>query len=167
MTEMLTPSIELLQAVRLLRCFNADELRTLLNMGKSVHYEAHANVMIEGELSWGIYLILQGAVKIFKANQMTGDSYEVGQLGNGNFFGEMSLIDQQPRSATVKVLLNSQFFYIDKADFQRFLDESNERKIRFYESCLKTIVNRLRETDSNYAISQYQLWKSALKKEAA
>ena len=167
MTNTVHPSIELLSSVRLLRAFRPDELETLLHMGTTVNVEAHSNVVIEGELTWGVYFIIRGNVLIFKANRLTGESYDVGQLTQGNFFGEMSLVDSQPRSASVKALDNCSLFFIDKEDFDRFISESPDRKLRFYESCLKTVINRLRETDENYVVSQYQLWKTALKKEAA
>ncbi len=167
MSEKIRPSAELLKHVRLLAAFEERELEKLVQLGSSRHYEPHTNIVIEGELSWGIYFILAGKVRVFKRNRMTGESHDVGQLEQGSFFGEMSLVDHQPRSASVKSLTESHVFFIDKKDFQKYLDDSDERKIRFYESCLQSIVNRLRETDENYVISQYQLWKRALKKEAA
>ena len=77
------------------------------------------------------------------------------------------LVDDNPRSATVRALTNCQLFYISKDQFQGFLAASKDLKLRFYESCIHTIVTRLRELDDNYVISQYQLWKAAFKKEAA
>ena len=167
MVDSIQPTVDLLKTVRILRDFNDSELTQVLALGQTQDFEAHSNIVIEGELSWGIYLILSGSVGIFKTNKMTGESYDVGQLIKGNFFGEMSLIDREPRSASVRALIDSRVFYIDKQSFNQFLGQSPERKIRFYEACLKTVVHRLRETDENYVVSQYQLWKTALKKEAA
>jgi CRP-like cAMP-binding protein len=79
----------------------------------------------------------------------------------------MSLIDNNPRSATVKAQTECVLFHISKEAFMRFVDQSKDLKLRFFESCIKTLVGRLRELDDNYVISQYQLWKVALKKEAA
>ncbi|MGZ3686945.1 MAG: cyclic nucleotide-binding domain-containing protein [Bdellovibrionota bacterium] len=161
------PSVALLREIKLLKPFSDQELEQLIRMGKTEAYEAHANIVIEGELTWGLYLMIEGLVGIFKTNKLTGDHYDVGQLKTGNFFGEMSLIDENPRSATVKALTNCQVFMISKDDFHSFLAKSSDLKLRFYESCVRTLVGRLRELDDNYVISQYQLWKTALKKEAA
>ncbi|OFZ71828.1 MAG: hypothetical protein A3K03_04385 [Bdellovibrionales bacterium RIFOXYD1_FULL_44_7] len=161
------PTVAMLKEVKLLRPFNDLELAHLLRLGASVTYEAHANIVIEGELSWGLYIILTGIVGIFKTNKLSGDLYDVGQLKAGNFFGEMSLIDDNPRSATVRGLTDCHLFFISKESFFSFLNSSSSLKLRFYESCVHGLVGRLRELDDNYVISQYQLWKTALKKEAA
>jgi CRP-like cAMP-binding protein len=158
------PSAAVLKDVKLLQVFSDSELNQLVMKGKSVEYEAHGNIVIEGELSWGLYLILEGMVGIYKTNKLTGDSYDVGQLKTGSFFGEMSLIDQNPRSATVKALTPSQLFFISKESFNDFLGQSSALKLKFYESCLKTLIHRLRELDDSYVISQYQLWKIAFKR---
>jgi CRP-like cAMP-binding protein len=161
------PSISMLREIKLLQPLTDSELNQVLQLGKWCRYEAHTNIVIEGELSWGLYLIVEGLVGIFKTNKLTGENYDIGQLRKGNFFGEMSLIDNNPRSATVKALTECDLLYISKDAFQALLNHSPATKVRFYESCVKQLVTRLRELDDNYVISQYQLWKIALKKEAA
>jgi CRP-like cAMP-binding protein len=164
---LLKPTVEMLKEIKLLKCFTDSELAKLLPLGMSGTVEAHENIIIEGELTWGLYLLLDGAVGIFKINKLTGESYDVCQLGAGSFFGEMSLIDENPRSATVKALVDSQLFYLSKESFTKFLSQSTDTRLRFLDSCVKSLVGRLRELDDNYVISQYQLWKTALRKEAA
>jgi CRP-like cAMP-binding protein len=159
------PTIDLLKEIKLLKSFSDSELQHLIQLGTSASYEPHTNVIIEGELSWGLYLILDGTVGILKMNKLTSNAYDVGQLRSGNFFGEMSLIDENPRSATIRTLTNTELFYISKDTFIEFLDRSPDLKLRFYTNCVSNLVVRLRELDDNYVISQYQLWQSALKKE--
>ncbi len=161
------PSVATLKEVKLLKTFSEQELAQLIQVGATARYEAHTNIVIEGELSWGIYFILEGLLGVFKNNKLTGQDYDVGQLRAGFFFGEMSLIDDNPRSATVRALTNCQVFYISKDAFQQFLGRSADLKLKFYESCIRSLVVRFRELDENFVVSQYQLWKSALKKEAA
>lgn len=161
------PSVGLLREIKLLKPFSEQELLALIQAGSAAAYEAHTNIVIEGELSWGLYLVLEGILGVFKTNKLTGEDYDVGQIKGGGFFGEMSLVDENPRSATVRALTNCQVFYISKDSFQKFLGRSQELKLKFYESCVKNLVGRLRELDDNYVISQYQLWKTALRKEAA
>jgi CRP-like cAMP-binding protein len=161
------PTVPMLREVKLLQTLNDGELGRLIQVGAGATYEAHGNIIIEGEMSWGLYLILEGVVGIFKANKLTGESYDVGQLRSGSFFGEMSLVDENPRSATVRALTDCHLFYISKDSFEHFLGASSDLRLRFYDACVKNLVGRLRELDDNYVISQYQLWKTALKKEAA
>jgi CRP-like cAMP-binding protein len=161
------PSVAILKNIKLLQVFSDSELAQIIGMGTSSTCESHANVVIEGEMSWGLYLILDGIVGVYKTNKLTGDLYDVAQLRPGTFFGEMSLVDNNPRSATVRALTDCQLFFISKEAFQQFLGQSSDVKLRFFDSCIATLVSRLRELDDNYVISQYQLWKNALKKEAA
>lgn len=158
-----TPQI--LKSIGLFKAFREDELKELLKSAKALHFESHANVIIEGEASWGIYIILEGMVGVFKANKMSGTVYELGQLRAGAFFGEMSLIDQNTRSATIQTLTESTLLYISKEDFNRFLNSSNDIRLRFYENCIHSLVHRFRELDEQYVTSQYQLWKFALSKD--
>lgn len=161
------PTVEMLKEVKLLRSLTDAELGDLISLGTSANYEAHTNIVIEGELSWGLYCVIDGILGVFMTNKLTGENYDVGQIRSGGFFGEMSLVDDNPRSATVRALTHCQVFYISKDSFQAFLGRSQDLKSRFYESCIKGLVGRLRELNDNYVISQYQLWQSALKKEAA
>ena len=161
------PTVAMLREVRLLQSFSDSELVRLIQLGSGASFEAHSNIVIEGETTWGLYLILEGVVGIYKSNKLTGDHYDVGQLRYGNFFGEMSLVDENPRSATVRALTDCHVFYISKETFTQLLESSSDLKLRFFEACVKNLVSRLRELDDNYVISQYQLWKTAMKKEAA
>jgi CRP-like cAMP-binding protein len=163
----LRPTVPMLREIKLLRPFSDSELGQLIQIGAGAGCETHANIVIEGELTWGLYLILEGMVGIYKTNKLSGDIYDVGQLRQGQFFGEMSLIDENPRSATVRALTDCQLFYVSKDSFQELLRRSPDLKMRFLESCIQDLVHRLRELDENYVISQYQLWKSAVTKEVA
>ena len=164
MVNPIQPSAAVLKDVKLLQVFSDSELNQLVMKGQSVDCEAHGNIIIEGELTWGLYLILEGMVGVYKTNKLTGDIYDVGQLKTGSFFGEMSIIDQNPRSATVKALTHCQLFFISRESFHDFLNQSSALKLKFHESCVKTLVHRLRELDDSYVISQYQLWKIAFKR---
>ncbi len=157
------PSVQMLKEVRLLNNLSEQDLSRIIALGRGFTHKAHSNIVIEGELSSGLYLIMEGVLGVFKTNTVTGDVYDVAQLRRGSFFGEMSLIDEAPRSATVKALTDCVLFYISKEAFSSFLDSSSQLKVSFYENCIRDLSARLRELDESYVTSQYQLWKAALK----
>jgi CRP-like cAMP-binding protein len=154
---------KLLRDIQLFKPFTDDELRALALKGEIRAFEPHANVVIEGEMTWGLFVILEGSVGVYKCNKLTGDTYDVAQLHAGSFFGEMSLVDEAARSATVRALEASRVFHISKSAFNEFLCYSSEVRIRFLQNCIVNLVGRLRELDENYVISQHQLWKRALR----
>ncbi len=158
-------SVESLRRVALLHCFTDPELESLAKLGRNERHEAFANIIIEGELSWGLYLLMDGLVEVVRANQLDGVSYQIAQLVPGSFFGELSLIDSNPRSATVRALTDIMVVHIEKIDFDAFLNQDKDRKIKFYQHALSLIASRLREVDENFIVSQYQLWTRALKNE--
>src|SRR4051794_10603997 len=107
-------TLDVLKGIKLLQPLNDTELTQLVQFGERQTFEAHSNIIIEGELSWGLYFILFGSVGILKSNKMTGVSYDVGHLREGSFFGEMSLVDDSARSATVRALSECEVFFISK-----------------------------------------------------
>ncbi len=157
------PSIPMLREIQILSSFTDPELTQLSALGTTRVYEPHSSIVIEGESSWGVYLILRGLVNISKTNKLSGNSYDLGRLREGSFFGEMSLVDENPRSATVRALSESHLFYISKDAFNQLLAQAPGLKLRFFESCVKQLVSRLRTLGDDYVVSQYQLWKTALK----
>ncbi len=157
--------LKILREIQLFKPFDDTELGRLAALGIVQNYEPHSNVVIEGEMSWGLFVIIDGTVGVYKNNRLTGDNFDVARLLNGSFFGEMSLVDEAPRSATVKALTASSIFHISKSAFNEFLDSSANIRIRFLQNCIVNLVNRLRELDDNYVISQHQLWKRAFGKQ--
>jgi CRP-like cAMP-binding protein len=104
---------------------------------------------------------------VFRTNKLTGLTFDVGEIASPGFFGEMSLFDEHPRSATVQALDHCYLFHIHRDSFFKFLGRSGELKLRFYQACIKTMVTRVRELDENHVVNQYQLWKMALRKDVA
>jgi len=98
-------------------------------------------VVQEGEIGDSMYVILLGSVKIV---YYTPDGREVvlSILENGDFFGEMSLLDQEPRSATVMTMEDSEFAYIRHSDFKHLM--AGNPKLTM--ALLGEVVKRLRRT---------------------
>jgi CRP-like cAMP-binding protein len=156
----ITPDI--LKDVALLRCFNEQELIRLTLMGEEAFYQADTNIVIEGDTHGGLFLLMQGLVGVYKMNPATSDLVELARLRAGQFFGEMSLIDEQPRVATVRALLETKVYTVPADRFQQFLGEDADRRSRFLEGCVRELARRLRDLDESYVMSQYQLWKIAV-----
>ncbi|MCM0606970.1 MAG: cyclic nucleotide-binding domain-containing protein [Xanthomonadaceae bacterium] len=169
MTEIQAPTVETIKEVKLLSGFTDEEIQELISTGETYAVQAHTNIMIEGDTKGGMFVLLDGQVGVSKANPMGSNQYDLGHLQPGAVFGELSLIDNNPRSATVRALMDCQVFQISREKFEAYVMSDDSRKMRFYKSCIDTMIARLRETDQKYVISQYQLWKTALarRKEAA
>ena len=89
-----------------------------------------------------VYLILSGTLKVLVTDEQ-GREVIFGILGPGEPFGEMGVLDDNPRSATVVAMSPSQLVVIGKRDFRRFLDENPE--VSRY--VMRNLVQRLRRAD--------------------
>jgi CRP/FNR family cyclic AMP-dependent transcriptional regulator len=104
-------------------------------------FPAGAVVFEEGDPGSRLYVIQSGQVRIVKRNgprQVT-----LAQLGPGEFFGEMALLDRQPRSAAAVVDEPARVLELDEAAFERLVTERGEVALRI----LRRLSHRLREAN--------------------
>ena len=89
------------------------QIRRIAALAKVVEFEPHEPIVREGAASDGFYLILAGRAKTLGKS---GRSF-----GPGQFFGEMAIIDGQPRSATVVATNDVQAMKLPHREFRRIL----------------------------------------------
>ena len=99
----------------------------------------------QGDEGSTLYLILQGRIRI-SLSQRT-DTVTLAILDQGDFLGEMALLDGLPRSADAEALENSFLYALNRKDFFSFLSE-NPKAVR---EVLSAISRRLRKADDLYA----------------
>lgn len=142
MSAVAAPSVaDFLQRLTLFSGLAQDELTRLIAMGKEVKLQPGDVLLREGDPGDAAYVILEGDLEVTK---LAGASdVVIAQRGAGEVIGEMSLLDNEPRSATVRALTTSRLFRIDQASFDKLLQDhpSAARAI------LKTVTNRLRNTE--------------------
>jgi len=99
-------------------------------------------IVAEGEPSQSLYVLLSGRAKVQRSDT-EGKEVILAVLGPGECFGEMSLIDDAPRSASVITIESCDFMSINKESFKTMLVSSPEISMRI----MKGLVKRLREAD--------------------
>ena len=97
----------------------------------------------EGDPGQEMFLIRFGSVIISKP--ITGRVEQVlARMGPGEFFGEMSLFDQAPRSATVQADGETVLLCLDRESLQQFVEVSPRAAAAFFSTLVRTIIQRLR-----------------------
>ena len=96
-----------------------DELCALAHCGSRFTAPAHVEVIRQGEEGDALYLVLDGGVKVTIPE--AGGEFVVARLGKGSIFGELALLDREPRSATVTTVVDSTLFMIRRNEFHRLL----------------------------------------------
>jgi CRP/FNR family cyclic AMP-dependent transcriptional regulator len=131
-----------LRRVPLLSSLNEQQLDTLAAGSARRNFPKGRTIVSEGEPSQTLYILLSGRAKVQRSDS-EGKEVILAVLGSGDFFGEMSLIDEAPRSASVITLESCDFMAINKDSFKSMLMQSNEMCM----AVMKGMVRRLREAD--------------------
>ena len=156
---------EQLQRIPFFAKFSNEELASLYKRGEIRTLKPQAHAIIEGEPTRGVFIILHGAASVFKNDIATGSMYRLARLEENQYFGEFSLFDEAPRSATVLAETFSYLFYLDSPEFDNFLSERGpEAQVRFYKTCAEELSVRFRAINADYISSQKLLWKYALRR---
>jgi CRP-like cAMP-binding protein len=107
-------------------------------------YEADAAVFFQGDPSDSLYMLLKGCVKVHEAS---ADGHEkiLDILGAGEIFGELSMLDGHPRSATVTTCEPTELASISQKQFKEFVATRPEVLWKV----LEALCERLRKTSAN------------------
>lgn len=106
-------------------------------------YRANTVLVREGEPSDTFCLITRGRVAITRRIDGTDEDFVLGFLGPGQYFGEMAVITDVPRTATITTLADTTVLEISKEHFERIFRSSPS----LARSILHTLIGIIRETD--------------------
>ena len=120
MTGSPTEPAELLQGVELFRGLSRRQLHKIVAISRVVDHPTGHVVAKEGLGALAFHLILEGQAVVSR------DGTEIRRLGPGDHFGEVSLIDGHPRSATVTATTPLKAFVVPHPGFQQLLDHDPE-----------------------------------------
>jgi len=118
------------------------ELDVVRAVATEKHYPKSAVVLTEGEMGDSLYMIQTGKVKVFIGDE-EGREIILKILGPGDFFGEMSMIDKQPRSASVTTLEPSVFLVLSHAAFEKCVEQAP----KIGNMVMQVLAQRVREAD--------------------
>jgi CRP/FNR family transcriptional regulator, cyclic AMP receptor protein len=131
-------AVEMLSKVDLFSALSGRQLKKIASLAKEVHHAPGHVVAQEGEGGLGFHLILSGTAEV--ATHGKG----VRKLGPGDYFGEISMIDGRPRSATVTAIDSLGTLVVPHLIFEELVSHEPE----FSHSMLKVLCARLREVES-------------------
>lgn len=140
-------------SIPVLKEFDSKDLEGLLKVSKIRHYESKEIIIKEGEKDSRIFFLLSGKIGIFK------DKQEIAVLKRmGDLFGEMSLVSEDYRSASVYALEKVVCLTIETDYIEQM---SNNEKITFcyilYKSLAQILSTRLKETDKSLAEAKAEI----------
>lgn len=117
---------------------------------KEKSFDANEAVFAEGDKGDGGYYIIEGRLK---AVTFSSDYEEIllGELGEGEIFGEMSLIDGKPRSATVLAITPCKIAYISSEEYNEIMKENSDMAFILMSFICLSLFWRILKLDNAYA----------------
>ena len=135
-------STAVLKTVPLFTSLAEEQLRMLTTMVTRKSTPRSTTIMAGGDPTDSLYIVLSGRLKVMMSDS-EGKEVILAILGPGEFFGEMGLIDDEPRSATVVTIEPCELLSIAKRDFTKCMAEN----LQMTEAVMRGLVRRLREAD--------------------
>jgi len=105
-------------------------------------YPKNSTVIAAGDPTDALYIVISGRLKVIMSDN-EGREVILANLNQGEFFGEMGLIDQAPRSATVTTIESCELLTITRTDFTKCLQGNFDLTM----NVIRGLVKRLREAD--------------------
>jgi CRP-like cAMP-binding protein len=133
--------LSFLQEIPLLAGMDEAELERLVADLKPQHLEAGQTIFFQGDRGDALYIIESGRVRIYVLAE-DGQEVSVNLCNRGDLFGEMALIDQQPRSATAVAMEDTELLVLSSIHFYHHLRESYQLALNI----MSTLSVRLRAT---------------------
>lgn len=131
-----------------------EEVDFIASKGTVRKFPRSTVVISEGDFSDYMFVIKIGQVMVYVSNQQGKDAV-LNIQGEGEYFGELAMIDHQPRSASVKTVGQAELVFISKTDLEECLLEMPELAIKF----LSAVTQRVRYlTDVVKNIALNDVW---------
>jgi CRP/FNR family cyclic AMP-dependent transcriptional regulator len=125
---------ELLAACPLFTGVGPDELATVAETATEIEFPAGHVIARQGEIGTGFFIVVEGRVKVVRNAQT------IATLGPGEFFGELSVLDGQPRNAQVAAEVPTRCLALPSWEFERVLLANPQLSL----AILRGLARRLR-----------------------
>jgi CRP/FNR family transcriptional regulator, cyclic AMP receptor protein len=139
-------TLEILAQIDLFSGLPQGHLRRVVDIGLEEQYKGGATIFSENEPGDKFYLIVDGAVRISRIVPGMGEE-ALAVLRPGAYFGEMSLIDEAPRSATAICHEKCRLFVVNRRDLEDLLFVDRDLAYELLWNWVRTLSRRLRATN--------------------
>ena len=133
------PGVRLLSKVPLFTGLTQAHLRSVASLAEEVHYSPGRMIVRTGTPGVAFYVIVDGSAKVLRGTIASAKG--TWELGPGDFFGEMALLDGGPRTASVVAETPLTTIRIERAQFRKMLKEEPDIALKLLES----MATRMRE----------------------
>ena len=150
---------EALQTVPLFQSLSRNQLTRVLMTLYHRNYQQGEVVFKEGEIGRALFIIESGKIALHKKDRK-GNLRELAVLEGGDFFGEMALLEEMPRSAAAVVIEPASLFFLYKSSLDGFIEDKPVIGASILSELAKLISRRLRGLSAKIIDAEDVLSKS-------
>ncbi len=145
--------LSILRRLEIFAGFEDSEIESIASQAERLEYEAGAKIVVQGEPGASLFFVLEGLLDVH-IEQSGKPSLRVNRLGPGQYFGEMSLLTGDPRSATVSAATSAVVYQVSKVVLEPIL------------AARPSVVHELAETVTRRQLQNRSSLQSASTREA-
>lgn len=114
------------------------EIENLTRHSTTRNYPSNTILISEGDCTDSLYVLIEGEVKVFASDEH-GKEVILNILGPGEYFGELALLDDEPRSASVKTMQPTKVMVITRDDFKNSLETNSDMVYNLINSLIRQV----------------------------
>lgn len=138
---------KLLTLIPLFRTLTPDELEEIVKISKLLRVKKGVTVVEEGDEGAAMYILVEGKVQVLK-RLPGGENTSLAEVAAPSVFGEMSLIDQCPRSASVMTQSDTVLFQINLQSFNKLRSALHPAAFKVLREIAPTLCARVRQINN-------------------
>ena len=147
-------NLKILKGLDLLNELTDEEIINVGKLALTKEYESGESVVKAGDEGDALYIIKSGTVRVSKVD-FNGDDELLALLGEGEHFGEFSILDREIRSADITANESCSLIEINADEIKRLLSDDCKIAAKIYKAFAVTLSNRLRESNENLLLVRH------------
>lgn len=145
---------DLVQKTFLFHGLNFDETAMLAGAFQKETFEKDSVIIEEDSIGMALYIVFTGQVKVSKGKSKA--TQVLATLGEGELFGEMSLIEDALTSASITAVEKTEVLKLEKEALDGMMNANSEFALKVYKAFCRALSERLRKTSNELYLLQRQ-----------
>ncbi len=131
---------QFLASIPLFRLIDLPILREISKEFECLHLPGGDTLFRQGDAGDSLYIVFTGRLRVFTEKPDQGEQF-IGEAGFGEILGEMAILTEEPRSATVRAIRDTELLRLSREAFERLLDSNPQVMLQI----ARVIIGRLRQ----------------------
>lgn len=146
-----------LREINLFETLSDRDLKKIFSLGKTRECREETSIVVEGQPGGKLHILMDGRAEVWKATKGgLGREKRLAKLEPGAVFGEMSVFDRAPYSATVRAVDRCSVYVIDGKVFKQFLQKNPSTAFKFFSTLMALMANRMRRLNLTLSLLEIE-----------